>query len=71
MNFIEQLLSSAGYTAILVIVDRLSKQAVFIPTHDTITLAKLAKLFVLHMFSKPRHVQPRHQIRLALLLVAR
>ena len=52
MDFIEQLLSSSGYTVILVIVDRLSKQAVFIPTHDTITSAELAKLFVLHVFSK-------------------
>ena len=52
MDFIKQLLSSSGYTAILVIVDRLSKQTVFIPTHDTITSAKLAKLFVLNMFSK-------------------
>ena len=49
---IEQLPSSVGFMAILVIVDRLLKQAVFIPTHDMITLAKLAKLFVLHVFSK-------------------
>ena len=52
MDFIEQLLSSSGYMAILVIVDRLSKQAVFILTHDTIMSAELAKLFVLHVFSK-------------------
>ena len=52
MDFIEQLLSSSGYTAILVIVDRLSKQAVFIPTHDTITSAELVKLFVLQVFLK-------------------
>ena len=58
MDFIEQLLSSSGYTAILVIIDRLSKQAVFIPTHDMITSAKLAKLFVLHVFSK--HGVPNH-----------
>ena len=58
MDFIEQLPSSSGFTAILVIVDRLSKQAVFIPTHDTITSAELAKLFVLHVFSK--HGVPNH-----------
>ena len=58
MDFIEQLLSSSGYTVILIIVDRLSKQAVFIPTHDTITSAKLVKLFVLHVFSK--HGVPNH-----------
>ena len=49
-----------GYTAILVVVDRLTKQAIFIPTHDTITSADLAKLFVLHVFSK--HGVPSHVI---------
>ena len=58
MDFIEQLPSSAGYTAILIIVNRLSKQAVFIPTHDTITSAESVKLFVLHVFSK--HGVPNH-----------
>jgi len=52
MDFIKQLPESLGYTAILVIVCRLSKQGIFIPTHDTITLADLTKLFVLHVFSK-------------------
>jgi hypothetical protein len=58
MDFIEQLPDSDGFTAILVIVDRLSKQAIFIPTHDTITSAQLAILFVLHVFSK--HGVPAH-----------
>jgi len=59
MDFIEQLPSSTGFTAILVVVDRLSKQAIFIPTHDTITGPELTKLFLLHMFSKysvPAHI---------------
>ena len=59
MDFIEQLPSSSGYMAILIIVDRLSKQGVFILTHDTIMSVELAKLFVLHVFSKhgiPNHV---------------
>ena len=58
MDFIEQLLKLAGYTAILVVVDRLMKQAIFIPIHDTITSADLAKLFILHVFSK--HGVPSH-----------
>jgi len=57
MDFIEQLPSSTGFTAILVVVDWLSKQAIFIPTHDTIT-SELAKLFLLHVFSK--HGVPTH-----------
>jgi len=59
MDFLEQLPDSSGYTAILVIIDRLSKQAIFIPTHDTITSPDLARLFLLHVFSKhgiPSHV---------------
>jgi len=58
MDFIEQLPSSTGFTAILVVVDWLSKQAIFIPTHDTITSPELAKLFLLHVFSK--HGVPAH-----------
>jgi len=58
MDFIEQLPSSTGFTAILVIVDWLSKQAIFIPTHDTITSPELTKLFLLHVFSK--HGVPAH-----------
>ena len=52
MDFIEQLPPSLGFTAILVVVDQLSKQAIFIPLHDTITSMQLTQLFVLHVFSK-------------------
>ena len=58
MDFIEQLPKSDGFTAILVIVDRLSKQSIFIPTYDTIDSPELAKLFILHVFSK--HGAPTH-----------
>jgi len=58
MDFIEKLPESSGYTAILVVVDRLTKQTIFIPTHDTITSPQLAELFVLHVFSK--HGVPSH-----------
>ena len=58
MDFIEQLPSSNGFTSILVVVDRMSKQGIFIPTHDTITSQGLAQLFVLHVFSK--HGVPSH-----------
>src|SRR4029077_11909890 len=58
MDFIEQLPPSSGFTSILVVVDRLSKQCVFVPTHDTITSPELAKLFLLHVFSK--HGVPSH-----------
>jgi len=59
MDFIEKLLSSSRFDTILVIVDWLTKQAIFIPAHDTITSVDLARLFILHVFSKygiPSHV---------------
>ena len=52
MDFIEKLLSSSRFDTILVIVEQLIKQAIFISAHDTITSADLACLFILHMFSK-------------------
>jgi len=58
MDFIEKLPSSSGFNTILVIVNWLTKQAIFIPAHNTITSADLAHLFVLHMFSK--HSIPSH-----------
>ena len=63
MDFIEQLPDSNGFTSILVVVDQLTKQAGFIPTHDMITSAQLANLFVMHVFSKhgvPSHVTSDH-----------
>jgi hypothetical protein len=58
MDFIEQLPSSEGFTAILVVVDCFTKQALFILTHDTITSAQLAEMFIIHVFSK--HGVPSH-----------
>jgi protoheme ferro-lyase len=58
MDFIEQLPDSEGFTAILVVVDHFTKQALFISTHDTITSAQLAVLFIIHVFSK--HGVPSH-----------
>ena len=58
MDFIEKLPASNTFDSILVIVDRFSKQSIFIPTFDTITSAELARLFVIHVFSK--HGVPSH-----------
>ena len=60
MDFIEKLLSSSKFDTILVIVDQLTKQVIFIPAHDTITSADLVCLFVLYVFSK--HNVPSHVI---------
>src|SRR5258707_5894024 len=42
MDFIKQLPASEGFTAILVIMDRLTKQSLFILTHDTVDTPQLA-----------------------------
>ena len=58
MNFIETFPTSSGSNSILVIVDHLSKQAIFIPTTIHCTSEDLAVLFVTHVFSK--HGVPEH-----------
>jgi len=58
MDFIEQLPPSEGHTDILVVIDRLTKQAIFIPTVRSIDTVMLAELFVKHVFSK--HGAPSH-----------
>ena len=58
MDFIEQLPNSSRYTTILMVVDQLSKQCIFIPTDNKVTFPELAKLFLLHVFSK--HGVPSH-----------
>ena len=60
MDFIEKLLSFSRFDTILVIVNWLTKQAIFIPAHNTITSTDLARLFILHVFSK--HGVPSHVI---------
>src|SRR5258705_4835767 len=58
MDFIEQLPASEGHMVILVIVDHLTKQSLFIPTHDSINSPELAQLFLTHVFLK--HGMPSH-----------
>ena len=58
MDFIETLPTSSGCDSILVVVDRLSKQGIFIPTTIHCTSKDLAILFIMHVFSK--HGVPEH-----------
>jgi len=58
MDFIEQLPPLEGHTDILVMVDRLTKQALFILTIRSLNATMLAELFVRHVFSK--HRVPSH-----------
>ena len=58
MDFIETLPMSSGCDSILVIVDCLSKQSIFIPTTVHCTSEDLAQIFIMHVFSK--HGVPSH-----------
>src|SRR5258705_3104408 len=58
MDFIKQLPDSKGFSAILVIIDCLTKQAIFIPSHDMVDAPQVAQLFLIHVFSK--HGVPVH-----------
>src|SRR5258707_11373218 len=58
MDFIKQLPDSEGFSAILVIVDHLTKQAIFIPSHNMVNAPQVAWLFLIHIFSK--HGVPAH-----------
>ncbi|SOV06304.1 uncharacterized protein UDID_19619 [Ustilago sp. UG-2017a] len=52
MDLIEQLPPSSDFTAILVVVDCLTKMAIFVPTTNELDAPKLAKLFLHHVYSK-------------------
>ena len=52
IDFIKKLLLFSEFDTILIIVDWLTKQMIFISVHDTIMSVDLAYLFVLYIFSK-------------------
>ena len=52
MDFILELPLSSGFDNILVIVDKLTKYAIFIPTTISVTEVKTAELFFHHIISK-------------------
>ena len=52
MDHIDQLPNSNGYNAVLVVVDRLTKEGIFIPAKTTDTQDDLVKQYIQHVFSK-------------------
>jgi len=52
VDFIKQLPPLDSYTDIIVMVDRLTKQAVFVPTMRSINITALAEIFIIHVFVK-------------------
>ncbi|MBW0530679.1 hypothetical protein O181_070394 [Austropuccinia psidii MF-1] len=57
IELITQLSLSSNFDSILVVVDRFSKMATFIPTYSTITALDVAQIIISHVFSK--HGLPR------------
>jgi hypothetical protein len=52
MDFITHLPKSThGYDSVMVVVDKLTKRAHFIPTHDTATAADIAQLYISRVFA--------------------
>ena len=58
LDFIEELPQSGDFDTILVIVDRASKQVIFVPCDKHINSVGVARLFLIHVFSK--HGVPSH-----------
>src|SRR5258706_322624 len=58
MDFIKQLPASEDFSTILVVVNHLTKQAIFIPSHNTMNTLQVVQLFLTHVFSK--HGVPLH-----------
>ena len=52
MDFILELPSSSGFDNILVIVDKLTKYTIFIPTTVSVTEVETAETFFHHIISK-------------------
>jgi hypothetical protein len=52
MDFIPELPTSNGFNNILVIIGKLTKYAIFIPTSTTVTEKETAKLFFSHIIAK-------------------
>ena len=52
MDLIPELLESKGHDSVLVIVDKLTKYAIFVLTTTTITKKGTAKLFFRHIISQ-------------------
>ncbi|MBW0462023.1 hypothetical protein O181_001738 [Austropuccinia psidii MF-1] len=52
MDCINQLLQSNNIDSILVVVDRLSKMPIFIPSYGKITALELAEIIISHVLSK-------------------
>ena len=50
LDFVEGLPKSMGYGVILVIVDRLTKYAHFVPVSHPYNVAKIASLYMQHVF---------------------
>jgi hypothetical protein len=62
MDFMVSLPPSRGFDAIMVVVDRFSKMAHFIPTKNEVTAQEIGRLFFTHVFK--HHGLPKDIVRI-------
>jgi hypothetical protein len=62
MDFMVSLAPSKGFDAIMVVVDRFSKMAHFIPTKDSATAQEMGRLFFTHVFTTRNFVICNHTL---------
>jgi len=63
VDFVVELPESSGYDAIMTVIDSVSKRVHFIPTHITVTVERVARFFLHHIWklhSLPKHVVSDH-----------
>jgi len=54
MDFIVELSESSGHNAVMTVVDLVLKRVYFIPTHTTVTVERVAKLFLYYVWKLHR-----------------
>jgi len=54
MDFIVELSESSGHNAVMTVVDLVLKRVYFIPTHITVTVERVAKLFLYYVWKLHR-----------------
>ena len=60
MDFMTHLPESKGFDSIMVVVDRVSKMAHFVPTRDTATAQEVGRLYFRQGGEAPRDAEKHH-----------
>ena len=72
MDFIVELSESSGHNAVMTVVDLVLKRVYFIPTHTTVTVERVAKLFLYYVWKLhrlPRQVVSDRDLQFIILFI--